>query len=114
MNVKSEDCRALARFDRLPNTMLSTPTTAWPRANSRSARWLPMNPAAPVIRHFDRFIVPRLGKKPVSFLFVHSIRTLRSGARTPRPRVEEAAIRADEASALHSPFGGPFDGLTLS
>src|SRR5512143_2702046 len=34
----------------LPVTKLSMATTAWPSASSRSQRWLPRKPAAPVTR----------------------------------------------------------------
>jgi len=43
---------AWARFDRFPAESLSTTTTSDSNA-SASARWLPMNPAPPVITIFD-------------------------------------------------------------
>src|SRR4029453_1512449 len=43
-----------AMFRALPVTKLSMPMTEWPSARSRSQRWLPRNPAAPVTRVFMR------------------------------------------------------------
>src|SRR5260370_8745478 len=41
-----------AAFSRLPLEKSSSPTTSWPSASSLSARYPPMNPAAPVTQTF--------------------------------------------------------------
>src|SRR2546429_6713198 len=49
--------RCFARLRVSPVEKLSRTPTSWPSAMSRSTTWLPMNPAPPVTRTFELFVI---------------------------------------------------------
>src|SRR5580704_1097898 len=91
-NSKSERPIKCAMLSGCPVTKLSNPTTAWPSARNRSARWEPRNPAAPVIR-------TRMGSDA-------SDRVVREAERAHLLRVVEVAT-VDQDRALQRLFDPP-------